>query len=162
MGFNKEQPRVPAGSPGGGRWIQAEFGTFESSVDDVRNQLAESMNNGEYEYYGIRVEDLDDPGKKGDSLPDSRIWVDGEPTGETLNGTSVLGIESVNDVGKGMIAMGLKDGARGGYFGKVVYLVGGNSREYGEDVGEWILRDAKIVSVYTRDKYAFSNIARRI
>jgi hypothetical protein len=64
MSFDPSQPRVPAGQPGGGRWIQAQFGTYEESVSDVVEQLRAAMESGEHKVFGLRVEDIDSPGAK--------------------------------------------------------------------------------------------------
>lgn len=164
MTFNSSQPRVPKGSPGGGRWVQATFSDYEESLDDIIDQLETAMDAGEYEYFGIRVEDVDDPATKGDELPASRVWVDGEPTIETLRGTSTFGLSSArrSDVDRALRAMGLRDDARNGYYGRVIYIVGGDAREHGEDAGEHILKDAKVVTVYTRDDSAFAPVKRRL
>lgn len=164
MSFDPSQPRVPAGQPGGGRWIQAQFGTYEESVSDVVEQLRAAMESGEHKVFGLRVEDIDSPGAKGDDLQPSRVWKNGNPTTKRLSGTSTFGLASADKEGveKAFKAMGLKDGGYEGYFGKVIYIVGGSSGRKGQDRGEVIIKGAKIVSVYTRDDDAFAKIDRRL
>lgn len=165
MAFREEdRPRVPAGEPGGGRWVAKSFSSYDETVADISDVLESTMDDGEYEEYGIRVEDLQNPGKAGDDLPPSRVWIDGKPTGETLDGTSVLSLKSSDksEVDRALRTMGLKDGSSSGYFGKVIYLVGGDGGSHGEDPGERIVRGAKIVSVYIRDKNAFAPIKSRL
>lgn len=164
MSLHNDQPRVPAGEPGGGRWIQKEFSSYEESLDDLLAHLAASIGDDAFDNYGIRVEDVDTPAKAGDALPPSRVWVDGEATTEILSGTSVLGVASADRAGvdAALKMMGLKSGTHAGYFGKVIYLIGGGAKEHGEDPGEVIIRDAKVIAVYTRNKEAFHPIERRL
>lgn len=158
-----DHPRVPSGQPGGGRWIAKSFSSDDEVVDDLVDQINKSY--AEYSEFGLRVDDLETVGRAGDSLPQSRIWIDGEPTADFLDGTSTFGIadSSQSDVSRALKGMGLIDGASGnGYFGKVIYLVGGNRASSGEDPGERVIRDAHIIAVYTRDKNAFASIKRRL
>ena len=47
------------------------------------------MDFNDYEYYGVRVTDGENIAV-GDELDQSRIWVDGEPTDEYLDGTCAI------------------------------------------------------------------------
>lgn len=161
MAFDKNQPRVPAGEPGGGRWVEKTFTSDEEVADDIQ-QIIEA-NKGDFSEFGLRVEDVATPAATGDILPNSRVWDDGEPTGDTLAGTSTFGVSDRSSIHRAMRDMGLLSTSKyQGYFGKVVYLVAGNSAEAGEDAGEKIIKSAKVIAVYTRDKDAFAPIKRRI
>ncbi len=70
----------------------------------------------------------------GDVLPNSRIWDDGDPTDEMLDGTSVIGKK-------------ITSRSVGGYFQKYAYIVKGDSHRGGEDNGEWVMRHAKVVGL---------------
>lgn len=102
-------------------------------------QIRQAIEQGEYEYYGIRVDDGVDY-KLGDQAADSRIWIDGDATEDTLDGTSCIGIRSEDGI---ETALQLADA----YYGDRVYLIGGNSMTYGEDAGEYVIQDATVVAI---------------
>ena|ERR1700744_2286851 len=79
----------------------------------------------------------------GDTMPDSFVWVDGECTDEELNGACGLEVESEED-----IASKLQDFREGyGWGDRIVYVIGGHYAERGNDRGEIIIRNAKILKV---------------
>lgn len=67
----------------------------------------------------------------------SHRWIDGEETDEELSGISVL---STGDIDT------LTRQARS-YHGKHVAIIGGGLSEYGEDIGEIILKDAEVICI---------------
>ena len=75
----------------------------------------------------------------GETVPNSRIWVDGEPTDQYLDGVSVIGYPITTD---------------GLYVYDHAYLVEGDAREFGEDDGELILRNARVIAILDTDKDA--------
>lgn len=86
---------------------------------------------GEYEYYGIRVSDS--PPELGSVVPVSRIWVDGDPTDECLDGTCAV---QVTDPER------LPDLPQRGYPGSTLILLGCMYMSYGEDADEIIMQGA--------------------
>ena len=85
--------------------------------------------------YGVRVFDEGYDGYNEDAgydLHNSRVWIDGEETDEWLLGTCAI---SINCDGKNV----------GHYCGDRVALISGARVGYGEDEGEIILADARIV-----------------
>lgn len=102
------------------------------------NEIKELIGKEEFAHYGIRCEE-DTMRQVGEELDNSRIWIDNEPTEETLNGTSCIGIESAEDVGKAMEL--IKN-----YYGNCLYIIAGDYREYGEDEGEHIIQNATVVA----------------
>lgn len=88
-------------------------------------------------YFGLRIEDgrrFDD----GAFLPNSRAWVDGDPTNETVDGVSTIGIGT--DPTAGSVSSALA--AIAGYVGDTLILIGSRTRgDGGVDPGEDILRD---------------------
>lgn len=89
--------------------------------------------------YGIRIEQRDYA--VGDVLPPSRVWDENNVVdGEYLGGTSALALKHCAE------PIAPKD-AYTGYPGCRIYLVLGSMDQYGEDVGEVIIRDAKVVAV---------------
>lgn len=158
MSYNPNQPRDPAGTPTGGQWAggsSAELSDDDGVTADILSQI-EAVD-GEFEEYGIRIDDIDegDALKPESYLPDSRVWVDGDPTSDTLDGTSVIAMKPT----EASIASAVR-GSRD-YFGHVVYVVGADYGSWGEDAGERVLRNAKVVAVYARDG-SMGRITRRL
>jgi hypothetical protein len=103
--------------------------------------------------WGIRVVDGPAPGV-GDELPPSRIWDDGEPTTELLNGTSAVGIWAPTEeaVKKALSEAGITE--RGGYSyypGQTVLLVASETASYGEDIDEIVMQGARVVAVFQKE-----------
>lgn len=104
-------------------------------------KIMETMENGDYTYYGIRV-DVDVDYSVGDYTSDSRIWIDGESTEEMLNGTSCVGLRYADETD---VTKAIKIAEN--YAGNRIYLIGSDSMEYGEDEGEYILENAVVVAI---------------
>lgn len=106
------------------------------------NKIAQAVDASDYEYYGIRIDDGANY-SVGDYTADSRIWIDGEPTGKTLDGTSAVGFRFTASADEIAAAVDLASI----YYGNRMYLLGSNSIEYGEDAGEYIMHDAVVVAI---------------
>lgn len=85
----------------------------------------------EYEYIGIRVQEV--PFELGEMAHKSHVWIDGDDTGEELDGVCVL---------RGDYAHLAKN-----YYGDHVAIIAGNSAETGEDNGEIIISDPVVLEV---------------
>ena len=109
--------------------------------------IAAIIARGEYEYYGIRVDDGVSY-SVGDNVANSRIWEDGEPTGEELDGASAVGLKLNSSAADIARAVAISQN----YFGDSVYLIGGYDMEYGEDAGEYVIKDAVVVKVLKKRK----------
>jgi len=106
--------------------------------------ISAAVERDDHDYYGLRIEH----GRRfatGDELPDSRVWVDGEETDETLDGVATLRLP--HDPDDDEIAKVLSE--IGSYYGDALVLVGGTFGGYGEDVGEAIIRDAICLEIWT-------------
>lgn len=101
------------------------------AIENIINRIEEIRENSEYEYIGVRVQENEFT--KGEILDNSFVWVDGEMTDEELDGTCAVKLEDV-ELAKG-------------YFGDHVAIIGGDSMEYGQDLGEIIIRDAEVLEV---------------
>lgn len=105
--------------------------------------------------YGLRVmtvyrDDVDAPAV-GDVLPPSMVWDDGEPTDETLDGTSaVLVAENGADGSCEAWAVERALTSLDPYFGRWVVLLGASSSGGGEDIDEIVMRDARVLWVGDR------------
>ncbi len=82
--------------------------------------------------WGVRWDDAGLP--VGHVFSESRVWADDQPTGEYLNGTSVIA------------ASGLRHIKAGNHYMGVPYIVCGIETGYGEDAGEVILTECEIMA----------------
>ncbi len=105
--------------------------TKREAIENIMNRINEIKENAEYEYIGVRVQENEF--KVGEILDNSFVWVDGEMTDEELDGTCAVKLEDAQ--------------LANGYFGNHVAIIGSDSMEYGQDLGEIILRDAEVLEV---------------
>ena len=105
--------------------------TKREAIESIINRIDEIKENAEYEYIGVRVQENEFA--EGETLDNSFVWVDGEMTDDELDGTCAVRLEDAN--------------LANGYFGDHVAIIGSNSMEYGQDLGEIILRDAEVLEV---------------
>lgn len=105
--------------------------TKREAIENIINRIEEIRENSEYEYIGVRVQENEFT--KGEILDNSFVWVDGEMTDEELDGTCAVKLEDVK--------------LANGYFGDHVAIIGGDYMEYGQDLGEIIIRDAEVLEV---------------
>ena len=105
--------------------------TKAEAIKNIIDRIDEIQDAYDYGYIGIRVSDNEFT--KGEILDNSFVWVDGEMTDEELDGTC---------------AIMLKDAKlANAYHGNHVAIIGSDSMEYGQDLGEIILRDAEVLEV---------------
>ena len=105
--------------------------TKREAIENIMNRIEEIRENSGYEYIGVRVQENEFT--KGEILDNSFVWVDGEITDEELDGTCAVKLEDA-ELAKG-------------YFGDHVAIIGGDYMEYGQDLGEIIIRDAEVLEV---------------
>lgn len=124
----------------GGDWRSIATGRILDAVDKA-----------DHGAYALRI--TEDPVTVGSRLKPSYIWENGERTKNLLPGTSAVRIEGNNATA---IERALKnagiggDGPNGVYFGKNVSLIGGDILEYGDDIGEVILKNPKVLDVFEK------------
>lgn len=88
-----------------------------------------------YGYAGIRVQEETYGLSVGDTVThNSKVWIDGDETDEELDGVCAMNINAL-------------DAIHGAYFGRCVLILGSNSADYGEDAGEIIMQDAKVLAI---------------
>lgn len=97
--------------------------------------FAEIIEAGEYDHYGIRAHRT--AASVGQSLGNSRVWVDGECTSDELNGISTLKVRVEDDI-ETIIAKLRKEYC---WSNESIVLVGGYSGGWGQDAGEFVIRD---------------------
>lgn len=105
----------------------------------MRDATQDIVDEGEYAYYGLRAQNRDTE-KIGETITHLSKNFGGDfedlsAESEVLNGVSTIGINDINKVTE-----------YGGYEGRVVYLVGSDSYEYGYDPGEKIMEDAVVLA----------------
>lgn len=105
--------------------------TKREAIENIMNRIEEIRDDSEYEYIGVRVQENEFT--EGEVLNNSFVWVDGEMTDEELDGTCAVKLEDAE--------------LANSYFGDHVAIIGSNSMEYGQDLGEIILRDAEVIEV---------------
>lgn len=86
----------------------------------------------EYTNFGIRIQEQ--PFTPGEISHVSHIWIDGEDTGEKLNGICAISPSASEDY---YIE----------YFGEHAAIVAGDLDSYGEDLFEVVLKDAVVIEV---------------
>jgi hypothetical protein len=78
----------------------------------------------------------------GDELSPSYVWVDGDPTDDTLDGTSTIGVgETLESINAAIAALAA-------YEGQMV-IVAGFYAGNGADRGEVLIRKARVLAVVT-------------
>lgn len=105
--------------------------TKNEAIENILNRIEEIIEESEFEYIGIRVQE--DEFVKGKILDNSYVWIDGEPTDNELDGTCAIMLKDT-ELAKG-------------YFGSHIAIIGGNDMEYGEDLGEIIIKNAEVMEV---------------
>jgi len=127
-------------------------------------QVLAAIEEDAYAEYGLRVIPGEFEGEisAGDTLPNSKVWADGNETESTLGGTSAASIRR-NDLAsvvraiKDLGASG-KNGDNGYYYGDRVVLIKGDAVGHGEDAGERIFANAKVVGIWKKPTKGLSEV----
>ena len=106
----------------------------QEMIDRITN-MVEDLHD-EYEYVGIRTQE--EPFELGEMDHVSHIWVDGDDTGEELDGVSALSLTS-KYIDWTKLASA--------YYGDHVAIICGYSASWGEDDGEIIIEDPEVVEI---------------
>ncbi|CAB4137697.1 hypothetical protein UFOVP326_55 [uncultured Caudovirales phage] len=121
----------------------------ERHVEEVLALMEHHRRQGWHRAFGLRVAtphhatDDDPPVARGETLPPSYRWKDGEPTNRRLVGTSTIGVHDAESVRRAL-------GLLGSYWGRQVVLAGARSRHRGQDAGEAVLKDPTVLHVWRR------------
>lgn len=99
-----------------------------SRIDEIKDKYVYEYG---YGYIGVRVQENEFT--DGEALDNSYIWIDGEITDEELDGTCAIKLDEAK--------------LASNYFGDHVAIVGGDRTSYGSDLGELIIRNAKVLEV---------------
>lgn len=109
--------------------------TFQE-IDKIKKNYTKYLQR--YPYVGIRVvaPGYDDyMSQIGETAVNSYRWEDGNQTDEQLDGASAINIDSRDNIDSGA------------YYGRRILVLGSDHIEYGEDVNEIVMRDAKILEI---------------
>ncbi len=140
----------------------------------IKTQIDDIVERSEYQHYGVRVaskitdhyreEYVSQRGwrvakdlRVGQRAPQSRVWVYGTPKSKRLGGASALSIVADYDhawyVGR-LCGVGPKRRVGdGGYRGDQIVLLGCDYAEEGEDRGEIVMHDARVLATWTRTEF---------
>lgn len=99
------------------------------------NIFAEIIEAAEFDHYGIRAHRAE--AVVGETLGNSRVWIDGECTDDELRGISTIKIHSSDEI-ESIVARLRREYC---WDSETIVLVGGYEGEWGEDAGEYIIRD---------------------
>lgn len=105
--------------------------TKAEAIKNIIDRIDEIRDIYDYEYIGIRVSDNEFA--EGEILDNSFVWIDGEITDEELDGTCAIMLKDVE--------------LANAYYGSHVAIIGSDSMEYGQDLGEIILKNAEVLEV---------------
>lgn len=105
--------------------------TKNEAIEKIMERIEEIKDEYDFGYIGVRVQE--DAFVLGETLNNSFVWVDGEMTDEELDGTCAIKIDEA--------------ALAKGYFGDHVAIIGGDSAEYGQDLGEIIIRNAEVLEI---------------
>lgn len=100
----------------------------KTMIDTIKAIAAEAN----YDMVAIRIQP--EPFELGCVGHASHVWIDGEDTGEELNGVCAIRVNMLENIS-------------GEYFGNHMAVIGGNHYEYGEDAGEVIIEDAQVIAI---------------
>ena len=115
-------------------------------------EIITAIENADHSYFALRMADAENL-NVGDELRPSRVWDDGnvvvDEDGDPvlLNGTCGMGIRTSWDGSIDEIALNAAIRAIQIYYGDQLLLIGGDYMQGGEDAGEVIIRNAKVVAI---------------
>jgi len=114
-------------------------------MKNIKTAIA-AIRDSDFGYFGIRA--IDETLTVGDTCENSRVWDDGEVTGEMLNGASATAIK-LNGYTDAAINTALESAEKDNkpYYAAHRYIIASDSKSYGEDANEIILRDAVVIAV---------------
>ncbi len=113
-----------------------------NTLEALENAILAAVSSAEYEHCGLRVLEEEDLAQPGATLRPSRVWEDGEPTEELLDGVSTIWVED----DEASVARALRS-ARA-YYGHQIVVVGGNWGHAGRDFDEYIIEDPIVLASF--------------
>ena len=129
---------APGGSgvSSGGIFETNEYGrkvVSSKAKDKIQEKIGEYKK--QYDYVGVRRQSH--PFELGKMEHRSHEWVNGEDTGEELEGVSCVGPKGIDCIDD--------------YYGNNLAIIGGYTAEYGEDPGEIVIGDAEVLEIISSE-----------
>lgn len=105
-------------------------------ISDIKEMIEKNEWDAKFEIFGVRIQEQ--PFALGSLNHNSSVWIDGEETEEKLDGVCAINLGSPEAI----------EALKGnGYFGSHIAIITGTLHEYGQDLGEVILRDAEVLYI---------------
>lgn len=120
----------------GGRVGFADGGTGETPYEQAIRKAKQ-----EFSYVGLRTVEKPMKGK----IKNSSVWVDGSPSRKKLNGVSATNVDHPKARMMHKLSEHDQSLGTGVYYGDHTYVVGSHEAEHGEDSGELIMKNPKII-----------------
>lgn len=115
--------------------LQSPYPPPTEEFKDLAKKLADEY---DFEKFGVRVTDR--LPEEGGTIGPSRVYANGELTGELVDGTSTIDLakrDALNNLGQ--------------YEGRYAVLLGSDSHSVGEDFGEAVLRKPQALAAWDRE-----------
>jgi len=130
-----------------GRPMAVAGGAMENGYKRIAEEMMKAYDGRSLKLnkFGLRVDDAEY--KPGDYIPNSRVWDDGVPLDEELDGTSTLGLPesfTIDDLADYI------ESIAGQYDGRNLYLLGAKYGGAGQDTGEMVLRGAESLGYWKK------------
>ena len=113
--------------------------TTNKQINKIIRQIKDKEYVEDHDHIGVRIvdQDYDDyDAKIGDRLGDSHRWDDNNYTDDMCDGTCAISLSAI-----------LPDVDYMGYSGDRILVIGGDYAQSGEDSGEIVIRDARVLDV---------------
>lgn len=140
------------GASGGANGLYYGNKALALEIDGQKIQDLVAPYLGKYKYIGIRTQE--EPFELGDMQHQSVVWRNGDETNQKLGGISATNIKSEavaahSDI-KGDYRKMRNYRNSGYYYGNNVAIIVGNEAKRGEDYGEIVIKDPKVVRIVKR------------
>jgi hypothetical protein len=123
-----------------GFYPRPSVGTMKEAAKEFR---------GKYKYIGVRTQDR--PFELGAVKSQSNKWISGTPTNKSLGGLSVTNVRSKELTAHALDTLKSNQGIYAGYH---TALIGGNTAKRGEDKGELVITDPRVLKIFRADERA--------
>ena len=151
-GADRTKPQAEAPKRSSGK-AKSEWPEWNAHGSDTLKTISDIVSKEEHQSYGLRwVHPNQKNVKAGTALPRSWRWDDGNQTNDRLEGTSAVFLHnsdnpylpSGEDIQSAISRLGTYHGANG----KHIVLVGGDWHQGGNDEGEAVIHNAKILHAW--------------
>ena len=139
---------IPAAAPEAkGGTVTARLVSDEEAAVEIKRLLGAG---DKHARYGLRV--TQEPLTVGSKPPNSRVWDDGDPTNDMLDGASTIEFDPTD---LDSIENAIR--AATSYDGDHVSVIGADRYEFGQDKGELVMKDGRVVATFERESRAYND-----